>query len=58
MIYEPFDWKAEEKSYRAHLGDEAYRYALAKQEIHRREWAQQHGNDSGYDPYCDDDFDE
>jgi transposase len=56
MIYEPFDWNSEEKAYKAQLEKEAEDYAFALQEIQRREWAQRHGNDSGFDPYAD--FDE
>jgi hypothetical protein len=56
MIYEPFDWKSEEKAYKAQLEKDAEDYAFALQEIQRREWAQRHGNDSGFDPYAD--FDE
>jgi transposase len=52
MIYEPFDWKSEEKAYKAQLEKEAEDYAFALQEIQRREWAQRHGNDSGFDPYA------
>ena len=53
MIYEPFDWKSEEKGYKAQLEKDAEDYAFALQEIQRREWAQRHGNDSGFDPYAD-----
>jgi hypothetical protein len=53
MIYEPFDWKAEEKGYKAQLEKDAEDYSFALQEIQRREWAQRHGNDSGFDPYAD-----
>jgi hypothetical protein len=53
MIYEPFDWKAEEKGYKAQLEKDAEDYAFALQEIQRREWSQRHGNDSGFDPYSD-----
>ena len=53
MIYEPFDWKSEEKGYKEWLAREAEDYAFALQEIQRREWAQRHGNDSGFDPYAD-----
>ena len=52
MIYEPFDWKSEEKGYREQLAIEAENYRLAKLEIQRREWSQRHGNDSGFDPYA------
>lgn len=52
MTYEPFDWKAEEKGYKAQLEKDAEDYAFALQEIQRREWAQRHGNDSGFDPYA------
>jgi hypothetical protein len=53
MIYEPFDWKSEEKAYKAQLEKDVEDYAFALQEIQRREWAQRHGNDSGFDPYAD-----
>jgi hypothetical protein len=53
MIYEPFDWKSEEKGYKAQLEKDAEDYAFALQEIQRREWAQRHGNDSGFDLYAD-----
>lgn len=56
MIYEAFDWTSEEKAYKAQLEKDAENYAFALQEIQRREWAQRHGNDSGFDPYAD--FDE
>jgi hypothetical protein len=52
MIYEPFDWKSEEKGYKAQLEKDAEDYAFALQEIQRREWAQRHGNDSGFDLYA------
>jgi hypothetical protein len=53
MIYEPFDWNSEEKGYKECLAREAEDYVFALQEIQRREWAQRHGNDSGFDPYAD-----
>lgn len=53
MIYEAFDWKTEEKAYKAQLEKDAENYAFALQDIQRREWAQRHGNDSGFDPYAD-----
>lgn len=55
MTYEPFDWKAEEAGYREHLAREAEEYIFARQQIQRNEWAQRHGNDSGFDPYAEDD---
>jgi hypothetical protein len=58
MIYEPFDWKSEEKGYKAQLEKDAEDYAFALQEIQRREWAQRHGNDSGFDPYADADYED
>ena len=56
MTYEPFDWESEVKAYEQHLEQEKADYQFALQEIQRREWAQRHGNDSGFDPYAD--FDE
>lgn len=51
MDYEPFNYKAEQAAYRedvAAMREEARIVALEEERI---QWAQNNGNDSGFDPY-------
>ena len=53
MIYETYDMKAEKKAYREDMAHEAEMERLARLEWARISYAQKYGNDSGFDPYAD-----
>ena len=53
MDIEYINEKQEFKNYIEDMKAEKEIERLEREEIRRREWAQQNGNDSGYDPYCD-----
>ena len=51
MIYETFDYKAEQAAYREDIADMREEARIAVIEEERIQWAQRHGNDAGFDPY-------
>jgi hypothetical protein len=52
MDYDTYDMKAEAKSYREDIANQAEKARIAKAEEARIRWAQANGNDSGFDPYA------
>lgn len=52
MIYEKFDQKAERAAHREDVAAQREADRIEAIEADRINWAQRHGNDSGFDPYA------
>ena len=53
MTHETHDSKAEAQAYREDMAQQREDARIAQAEEARINWAQRHGNDSGFDPYAE-----